>query len=768
MLFAACAGPEAAREHEHEGLRLLAAGRAAEARAELERALELDPGLLRAAVLLAEMYERGGQTERALAVLQALVEAEPDLGLGLVRLAELYTRLGLDEQALALYERAGAMGLALAYVRAHRIHRRRGAARLAEQALLKALALHPTYPEALYELARLYDEHGAPQARAAWERYAAVAAGLEPEAARLAEAQARLLRLGADLEPPVARALLASARELLRPPAGGRLDPGGAARWSGQPPAELMRLFPGRVIVSVYAELPGAAMPPLRGVGRGETLAEGLLAAVQQAREQRTYALLFAPRLAQTRLRVELEAAPPLPIAADGRAAAGGAADEPAPPGFVPGRHGVELRLADGRTALLTAADLADRGLAELGAALRALAAELALGAEGWRQGQLFAIETAGYLERTAGAAARGASGRDEQGERARGPAAAADSAVVQLEGGLVVRPPADRAAVRAAAAAAATHLAASLGREGWLVAGYDPVADRPLEGALSGPAQWRAVAALAQAARVLEERRLEDAAHVLQAALRAGAPAGSDLEVLAERALAALACGEAEQAAALGRALAARAAAAASAPPAPQPPGGQAAAAELPPRLVRAAAALAAAAPPGLETAPLLALVDAQLARTLEQVRAAAPAGAAPLAADLLAAAALRAPHTQAAQELLAVGRAQLRAPAPPSPARPVALERLEALLAVHTGGADDPPWLGQALQQAASELLMLQLDELALYPFAARQAVRGALRTAPLDPTVRNELVARAVQALLQAEPLVPERQLRFAPAR
>ncbi|RME76639.1 MAG: hypothetical protein D6776_00935, partial [Planctomycetota bacterium] len=227
LLALGCRSAERLHEREKEGIELFSQGRMARAEQVLRDVFEADPGRYQAARLLALIYERAGQTARALEVLERLVAARPDLGLGLMELADLYQRLRLFDRALPLYEKAGAtFGYPLAYVRIAAIYRARGEDGRAERALLTALRLQPTHPEARYDLATLYESRGLHEAaRTQWEAFVAVAHRDPQRARQVAFARRRLLELGARLATEDARALIASARRLLRPPAAGRLAP---------------------------------------------------------------------------------------------------------------------------------------------------------------------------------------------------------------------------------------------------------------------------------------------------------------------------------------------------------------------------------------------------------------------------------------------------------------------------------------------------------------------------------------------------------------
>ncbi len=88
------------------GAALVAAGRQAEGRAELEAVLAADPGRPLALLQLATLLAADGDEERAAALLRRLLEAEPQHRQALINLGNLLRRRGAPGEAAALYARA--------------------------------------------------------------------------------------------------------------------------------------------------------------------------------------------------------------------------------------------------------------------------------------------------------------------------------------------------------------------------------------------------------------------------------------------------------------------------------------------------------------------------------------------------------------------------------------------------------------------------------------------------------------------------------------
>ncbi len=144
------------------GTELFNAGRYAQARAQFEAALGLDPDSSRAAVALAHSLQFSGEPERALEIVSELVRSKPRDAEARAGLAEIHGLQGRVSDAIAAYEAVAALAPkdAAVHVSLGRLHLRAGDPEAAEASLRRAVALKAG-PEASLLLGELLKEKGA-------------------------------------------------------------------------------------------------------------------------------------------------------------------------------------------------------------------------------------------------------------------------------------------------------------------------------------------------------------------------------------------------------------------------------------------------------------------------------------------------------------------------------------------------------------------------------------------------------------------------------
>jgi len=698
---------ERAAEHKRKGYSLLSQGSVNPALDELRAAYGLtkEPEV---GFTIASLHGRAGDLVGAAALYREVLAEHPNQALGHYQLAAIYLQLGELDRALESFARVcGLLDHPPSYYGIAEIWQRRGSLRRSEEAVRAALRIAPQDPEGHFRLARLLDEAGVPEARAQWERFIAVAGGAKDLAPLVADARARLRALALALGPEDRRAVLAAARQLLE---AGALAPGagsaGAAAAAGSTAAlrdaRLKRLAVGRVFLALYR----SGQAPVRGAGEGATLVEAIGAAARDVQTSRVFDLFYARELDAARLEVAVESARAEPLSLTR-----GPTGEPALAGepFHPGEEGLELRLPEGaRSIVLLPSDLAARGLATLRAALEAAAGDLGLRADEWPRGTAYRVRAYSFVS-------AGPPGRDDG---------------IGLEGGLPSPPAPTRALAVAAARDAALWAVHHQTPDGRLARRYDPVRDEYQ--ALPGDSTHAHAAmahAILAAQALSSDPRLLDSARLALAWLREHV--GRD-----DRDGAAYVTGDDGRPSVGATAATLRA-------------------------LLRLAPPAFDAATAGVQEAQDAALRDA-LAAWLVREALSGFGGATTIPADV----------PRALGELAAAGKPVpealdllMRGVADPARVRleDTAPSEVEAVLQAAgrrraarqdkdaAAAADD------ALREAVRALLRLRYDG-AEYPFASPSRLRGGFRTAPLDPSVRVDALARTVEALVLAAPLLP----------
>jgi tetratricopeptide (TPR) repeat protein len=155
------------------GAELLKQGKLAEAIAELQQAIRLDPSYAAAYRNLGYAHDRAGQGDEAIAAYRQALALEPGDALTLNNLGVLYDKQGRYEEALAAFEEAARADPSSPTIRQnlenarrnHDITRERDA-RIAE-AVEQAHA-HPTDPRAAYQVARVFAAYDDREQALAW------------------------------------------------------------------------------------------------------------------------------------------------------------------------------------------------------------------------------------------------------------------------------------------------------------------------------------------------------------------------------------------------------------------------------------------------------------------------------------------------------------------------------------------------------------------------------------------------------------------------
>jgi tetratricopeptide (TPR) repeat protein len=155
------------------GAELLQQGKLAEAIAELQQAVALDPMYAAAFRNLGYARDRAGQGDEAIAAYRRALALEPRDALTLNNLGVLYDKAGRYDEALVAFEQAAhadpsspTIQQNLENARQNRGIARERDARIAEA--VKQADAHPTDPRAAYQVARVYAAYDDKERALAW------------------------------------------------------------------------------------------------------------------------------------------------------------------------------------------------------------------------------------------------------------------------------------------------------------------------------------------------------------------------------------------------------------------------------------------------------------------------------------------------------------------------------------------------------------------------------------------------------------------------
>ncbi len=151
---------EAIRRNNY-GAELLKQGKLAEAVAEFQRAVELDPNYVLAQRNLGYAYDRQGQVDQAVAAYRKAIELEPKDSITRNNLGVLYDKKGMYGEAIGEFEKALQMDPANSMIQKNLESAKNNKAIVQERSeriakAKKDVEARPKDPRAAYQLARVY------------------------------------------------------------------------------------------------------------------------------------------------------------------------------------------------------------------------------------------------------------------------------------------------------------------------------------------------------------------------------------------------------------------------------------------------------------------------------------------------------------------------------------------------------------------------------------------------------------------------------------
>ncbi len=154
--------PGRARVYNNLAVELRKAGKLDEAIVMADKALQLDPRLINAHVILGNIFSEKGDLKKALEYYQNALNAKPDYAELFTNMGNVYIRMGLEAQAKSSFERTLALkpDSVRALVNLASVYAYKGETKRAIVFFEKALALSPENPDIYYNLGLAYSSAG--------------------------------------------------------------------------------------------------------------------------------------------------------------------------------------------------------------------------------------------------------------------------------------------------------------------------------------------------------------------------------------------------------------------------------------------------------------------------------------------------------------------------------------------------------------------------------------------------------------------------------